>query len=345
MSREHLIQALQNARKDIEPNQDVTIGLFRPEDAQGVSLAYLETYGDSFPIEHVYDPEEVIRRNETDDQYTVVARTARGEVVGLTGFFRHAPNPDVYESGQLMVLKSYRSSHLARDLCRHAIKVQSQILELPIVFGEAVCNHPVSQRLCIQNGMFPTGLVVECMPAEVYKTEGVVGRNVSLMLLFKIDVTSPCSVCVPEEYREQIQNLYAQFGCVRTLIQSQPLSGLTDKTEFFLPNNCLARITVHKAGTDFISLIEAVEVQVDNNGPVQIYLNMGDPGLQQAVKELRSRGYFYGGLLPHWFGTDGLFMQKVPHSPAWEEIRLYGKKTLAVLELVRGDCQGNRLLG
>ncbi len=46
MSNEHLIKALTEARQEIEPGQEAEVDLFRPSDALGISLAYLETYGE-----------------------------------------------------------------------------------------------------------------------------------------------------------------------------------------------------------------------------------------------------------------------------------------------------------
>ncbi|GAU08537.1 GNAT family N-acetyltransferase [Desulfoplanes formicivorans] len=107
--------------------------------------------------------------NATNDQYTIVARTPKGEVVGLVGLFRHAPNPKVHEIGELMILKSYRNSHLAVDLSQVAGGNCPKRFGLQVLFSETVCNHRVSQRLALQQGMVPTGLELECMPAGAYK--------------------------------------------------------------------------------------------------------------------------------------------------------------------------------
>lgn len=337
MQREAVIARLREARREIEPGQEVTVGLFRPEDALGVSLAYLEVYGDAFPIEHVYDPAEVIRRNASDDQYTVVARTPRGEVVGLAGLFRHAPNPDVYEVGQLMVLRQYRVSRLGAAIIRQVIGVLSRELGVAVVFGEAVCNHPASQRLVLQNGLACAGLAVECMPAKTYAVEGGAVRNVSLLLMFAVHVSSPCAICVPAPYHGILRELCDRFGLVRDSLAPRPLAGKTEWTEFLLSGARLSRITVSRAGADFGEVAAGAE---DRAEAVQAYLNLGDPGVDEAVALLRGRGYFFGGLLPHWFGPDGLMMQKPRQEPDWDAMCLDGDMAMAMRDFVRADQKG-----
>lgn len=342
MSHEENIQRLKEAWREIEPGQDVVIDLFKPEDALGVSLCYYEVYGDSFPIEHVYDPDEVIARNSTDAQYTVVARTPKGELVGLAGLFRHAPNPGVYEAGQLMVLKSYRKSHAAKKIASRIIGELPAELGLPVIFGEAVCNHPVSQRLAHNDGLRPTGLEVECMPSGTYSKEGVKDRNVSLLLMFNVLNDEQCDVYLPEEYVEFLGEMFDTLNMSRNVLTGGELAGSTASDEFLLPDAGLARLTISKPGTDIVSVANAAHDKLGGQGLVQIFLNLGDPGAPEAVALLKEQGYCFAGLLPAWFGSDGLVMQKLPQEPEWDGICLYNKTARAILEYVRKDYESVR---
>lgn len=338
MSREKLISALREAKKDIEPGQEVEVGLFRPEDALGVALAYFEIYGDAFPLDLVYDPDELTSRNATDGQYTVVARTAKGDIVGLGGVYRNAPNPEVYEAGQLMVLKSYRNSHIAGEIGKYIMTECVRTLNIPTVFSEGVCNHPVSQRLSFREGFSPTGLEVECMPAKTYEEEGGVQRNVSLLLMFKVQTKKPETVHAPDEYREIMEHTYAELELERSFEKGGDLPAKTTQhDEFTVDESRLTRLTVRELGHDFAAVLEKTEKKYGAAGLTQLYLSLGDPGAPKAVSDLRKRGYFYGGLLPHWFGPDGLIMQKAPQEPDWDAMRLYGKKAKAIHAYVHSD--------
>lgn len=350
MGREALIRRLRESLRVIEPGQEVTIGLFRPEDALGVALAYYETYGDTFPLEHVYDPEEILRRNATDDQYTVVARTPRGEVVGLFGLFRHAPNPDVYEAGQLMVLKSYRNRHLSTEFSKIALDSLPRQLRIPVVFLEAVSNHTVSQLIALPRGLAFTGLEVECMPPGVHAKEAGATRNVSLFQMFKSLEKTSCDVYLPEAYRTFCETLYAELALPRVCCSAAALTGDTVSSPFFLQETGLLRLTVTRAGRDFDEAVSAAEVKAGPRGVMQIFLNLGDAATPQAVERLRDRGYFLAGLLPYWFGADGLLMQKVGVEPDWDAIQGADQRAAALRDLVREDFslakrRGNRPAG
>ena len=339
VGREELIRKLRASHRVIEPDQEVTIDLFRPEDALGVALAYYETYGDTFPLEHVYDPEEIIRRNATDDQYTVVARTPRGEVVGLFGLFRHAPNPGVYEAGQLMVLSSYRKRHISTEFSLVAHDRLPKQLRIPVVFLEAVSNHTVSQRIVLPRGLAFTGLEVECMPADVQAKEGNAPHNVSLFLMFKSFQNTACTVSLPEPYRAFCETLYAELALPRVFASAAALTGDTLANEFLLQETGLLRLTVTRAGRDFGEAVSAAEAKAGPRGVMQIFLNLGDAAAPRAVAVLRDRGYFLAGLLPYWFGSDGLLMQKVHLEPDWDAIQGADQKAIAIRDLVREDFE------
>ncbi len=339
MDRIQLMERLKAAWTKIASDQEIEVGLFEPGDALGVSLCYFEVYGGEFPIDHVHDPDEVIHRNAGDDQYTIVARTPRGEIVGLGGLFRHAPNPDVYEVGQLMLLKPYRRGWISSAIARHIFELLPQSLGLPVVFGEAVCNHTVSQRLTHEYGHLPTGLELECMPATAYARERSGSRNVSLLLTFDVRKDQSHDVYLPEAHGDLIVKMYGSLGLDRRIGQGNDPAGTTESDGFLLPQAGFARITVQKTGMDFQDVVAKAESSAGPGGLVQIYMNLGDPAAPGAIGKLRENGYFFGGLLPLWFGTDGLIMQKLPRPPAWDEVVLHDPAARDLAAYIRKDYE------
>lgn len=307
-------------------------------------MAYYATYGDAFPLEHVYDPGEIVRRNATDDQYTMVARTPGGEVVGLFGLFRQAPNPAVYEAGQLMVLENYRKQAVGKELCAAVLDSLPRSLGIPVVFCEAVGNHRIAQHLFNSNGLAFTGLEVECMPSRAYAKEGGASRNVSLFLMFKAFGKSSCVVHLPEAYRAFCESIYAELVVPRVVSPAQPLTGDTVASQFVLQEIGLMRLIVQHCGMDFAEVVTAAEAKTGGQGVVQIFLNLGDAAAPQAVGALRDRGYFFSGLLPFWFGSDGLGMQKVSMAPDWEAIQVCGTKAEAMRGLIHEDFERARTI-
>ncbi len=337
MGLDRLIKHLKAEKKVIETDQDAVVALFRDEDALGVSLLYYEIYGDSFPVEHVYDPAQVKLRNRTDEQHTLVARTTKGDIVGMAGLFCQAPNQKVYEAGQLMLMKSYRHTRVAAELGRSALGTLPETLGLSAVFVEAVCNHPVSQAMAHKQGLRATGLEIECMPARVYAKEGGVVRNVSLLLMFKVLKDNGVSVYLPQPYVEFMIQLYGQLGLERKNLAGEAPAGATDSDVFLLPDAGIARITVKKAGTDFNRVIQDIEARAGKQSLVQVYLNLGDHACPRAVDLLRGQGYFLGGLLPLWFESDALIMQKLPREPDWNGLHLHDREAEKMKDYIRHD--------
>ncbi|WP_187149281.1 GNAT family N-acetyltransferase [Desulforapulum autotrophicum] len=337
MELDRVIKHLKAEKRMVEPDQDAVVALFRDEDALGISLLYYEIYGDSFPVEHVYDPDQVKQRNHTDGQHTLVARTTKGDIVGMAGLFCHAPNQNVYEAGQLMLMKSYRHTRVAAKINQSILEKLPETLGVSAIFVEAVCNHPVSQAMAHKQGLHATGLEIECMPARVYSKEGGVVRNVSLLLMFKVFKDNGASVYLPQPYAEFMTRLYGQLGLERKNLAGEALAGTTDSDDFLLPNAGIARITIKKAGNDFNRVIQDLEARAGKQSLVQVYLNLGDHACPRAVDLLREKGYFWGGLLPLWFQSDGLIMQKLPGEPDWEGLHLHNKEAEAMLGFLRSD--------
>ena len=78
---------------DTKNNDRPVVDLFRPEDAPAIVRCYREIYGENFPMTYVYDAGKVVEHNQGEDHYTVVGRLPDGDIAGIVGLFRSAPNP------------------------------------------------------------------------------------------------------------------------------------------------------------------------------------------------------------------------------------------------------------
>lgn len=339
MRREELFERLEQAFSPIEPGQEVEIGLFRPEDGLGLSLLYYSIYGRGFPLDLVYDPEEFVRRNQSEGQYTVVARTPRGEIVGSVGMFHGGADPDVYDFGQLNVLEGYRRSHLALELSRYILHKVAIDVGVQVLYCEGVCNHAVSQRLAIQEGFMATGLEVECMPASAYQDQGAPVANVSLLLMFLLRSKRGGLCHLPARYQDVVAEISTTLGMDCQFSEEGRMTGTTESSVFTIDEGNLVRLTVPHAGEDFVEVVTQTTDLASGRGVMQVYLNLGDAGAVEAANLLRGQGFFYGGFLPAWFGDSGLVLQKVWNTPDWEAIKLYGKRAKTLRDYIRDDCE------
>jgi GNAT superfamily N-acetyltransferase len=331
--------------------QSWVVDAFRPEDAESVVALYYEIYGDQYPVKAVYDPQELIRQS-AGDAYRVVARTETGEVVGHLALYRSSPpNTNLYEQGQLMVRKDYRRTNIVAEIAAYSMEVLPARYGLEQLWGEAVCNHLVTQQLCARAGFYATALEVDLMPAEAYakafsRPSDDTGR-VATLVVFWTFKAKPQRIYLPEVYEDTLRQLYAvhDFGHSFTRSQAGLAAGISTrgKTDIFSGPG-VARVTLFEAGEDFPAYLQKTEQQARAEGAVvfQVYYPLSQPCVGAVVDVLRSNGYFLGGFLPRWYDDDGLLMQKVLSEPNFAGIHLYTKHAKAILEIIKQDWLSTR---
>ena len=323
--------------------EEFEVGLFRPEDAEGIVSLFRSVYGEGYPIRMFYDPAAIAAANTAGDYYSIVARTAAGRVGGVVHLFRSAPNPDIYESGAGLVRKEYRQLGLTHRLLRFQIEDWAPGREnVHAIYGEAVCNHPYMQKSVVEFAFIATALEVALMPAEAYSTEKSAPGRVASLFMAKTYRPQPHAVYIPAIYERELKSLYARLDDGRTLIPAdapayeEPVSAI-DMTLFDFAQ--VARMAVSAIGADFPERMQALEAEAGGKNALvlQAWLPLNTAAIGPAVDCLRSRGYFFGGMLPQWFRHDGLLMQKLCCPPDFENIHLYEEQSKQVLDMVKED--------
>jgi hypothetical protein len=103
----------------------------------------------------------------------------------------------------------------------------------------------------------------------------------------------------------------------------------------------VARVAVEAAGTDLDAAVALEERRLAAQGVtvVQMWLRLDCRWVGWAADRLRGKGYFIGGLLPRWFDTDGLLMQKIMARPCWEDMRIAFDRGSEIVRLAREDWE------
>ncbi len=186
---------------EIEPGQEWSVDRMTQEDAPKVASLFLSVYGADYPIKKFIDPELLIAENKSGKTISSVARTARGDVVGHNAIFYSAPSQVIYESGAGLVHHDYRGGRgIFTEMVSHGETIIQEQTEASALFGEPVCNHVFSQRLCHGLGWISMAMEVDLMPAAVY-SDGATGR-VSTLLDFKTLRPRPHRVFLPAVYED-----------------------------------------------------------------------------------------------------------------------------------------------
>lgn len=329
---------------DCRINKDILIAdFFKPSDAEGVKKLFTEVYGDKYPAKIVYHPDRLIAAFEHREQIPIVVRTSDNRVVGYSSLFRAAPDKGVYEKGNGAVLPAFRNAGVIGMIFEYVREALPGIRDLNVLFGEPVCNHIYIQKAALAKLPFvETALGVDLMPAEAYEQEKSASGRVSTVFMFITSVPRPHTIYVPQAYEDNLRYIYEGLDDTRSFSRSGgdlPLSQptLIDVQVFDFAR--AARLTVHEAGADLETAFPSEEEHLVNRNVqvIQVPLKLSWPWIGRVVDFLKSRGYFFGGILPQWFGEDGLLMQKILLQPNWEGIHVFSDRAKKILELVKAD--------
>jgi hypothetical protein len=320
-----------------------TVGSFHPEDAEGIVRLFRAVYGEGYPIRLFYDPAAVTAANREGRYHSVCARTASGELIGVTHLYLSAPCKSLYESGVGLVRKEYRNSGANKGLLgfmyNEFVPRNPHIEEL---FGEAVCNHPYMQKAIETFNFVETAIEVALMPAEAYTQEKSAQGRVATLNAFRCYKPKPHRIFLPLAYERELRGIYDRLDDTRDMVVSEgEIPGATptraDLTVFDFSR--VARIAVPETGDDFRGRLSDLEGEALTKNTVvfQVWLNLTDPRVGAAVDILRERGYFFGGPLPRWFDGDGLLMQKLLCPPDFEGIVLVSDFAKQLLDFIKED--------
>ena len=324
-----------------------TMDRFRPQDAAGVVALYRAVYGENYPVKAVYDPQALIHQEDTGEARRVVARTAAGDVIGHTAFYRSSPPfAGIYEYGQLMIRHDWRQSTVASELFSFGMTEIPSRYGTEAIWGEAVCNHLFTQQFTAWNNFIETGLEVGLMRGESYnkalREESDDRERVSSLLVFRLFKQRSQKLFLPKVYEAALRFIYEADHSGHDFYPAErPLAAdaETRATLQSFPGAGVARFSFDELGGDFESRLAYLDSEASSTGAVvtQALLRLTDPCVGAAVDILRRRGYCFGGALPRWFDDDGLMMQKIRPPMDFDKIYVYTKRARWIKEFVKQD--------
>ncbi|MBN2125468.1 MAG: hypothetical protein JW821_14315 [Deltaproteobacteria bacterium] len=331
--------------REIEPGQDWEVDLFRPEDARGVTDLFLSVYGRGYPIRTYIEPERLIEENAAGRVISSVARTPKGDIVGHNALFHSAPYRGIWESGAGVVHRDYRGGKgIFTRLVAHGKEVGPGTFDVEGIYGESVCNHVFSQKLCHGLGLVTHAVEADLMPATAYTREKSAPGRVSSLLEFITLKPRPHRVHLPAPYEEVLRFIYEGTDDRRELRVSEQTCPARSRTRMetqYFDFARVARIALWEIGADLAEALDREENSLRHRGAsvIQAWINLSQPWAGEAAETLRDRAYFLGGVLPRWFDADGLLMQKIFHRPHWEDMQIHYDRARRIVEIARQDWQ------
>ncbi len=319
-----------------------------------VATVFRSVYGEDFHVRDVYDPELLWSKIQTGQIVSALAFRADGQPAGYISLFRNAPNPRLWETGNIVIVPGNPDTDLSLRLFRYYEElISSRAAEMDGFFTEAVCSHYFTQKSGAETGLVDCGLELDQLDGSSFKdgkSNKAGSARVSCVLSFKetIDRTGP--VYVPVRY-EAILRRIADRLRPRELLLSKtgmPVHGTSTPEERYYPASRTWKLSFRDMGSDWTAVVEDIVRRARQRDVIslQVTVNMALPSVGTAVEVLRGNGFFFGGMVPLWFGTDGLLMQQLlADEPHYAGMKLYTPLAKELLEYIKIDRQTVREQG
>lgn len=316
--------------------------------ADAVPAVFRSIYGDEFPMKYVYHADRIMAEIDAGRLDSSLAFDAAGEPVGYVAIYKNAPNPRLWEGGNLLVIPGKGYDSLAWRLLQHYKDPEN----LPDsgsdgLFGEAVCHHFFTQVGCAKLDFADCALSLDQLNGASFREHAPKTERVACLLQF-YEQSDPSGAChLPGQYYDILSTLSEQLR-PRTLLPGSaplPATGITSRSDRYYADAAMWRVEVSAIGGDWGAFLDGLleEARRRNVVSLQVVLSAAMPCATAAVAEMRRRGFFLGGLFPRWFGDDAVMMQQVlGREPDYDGIRLYTRIAKSLLEFIRADREAVR---
>jgi hypothetical protein len=340
-------QSVQTLLKARPPAASYEVGDFTAKDAPGVVQLFRDAFGDAYPLAMMTDAAQLIRENRAGRALSTVARSSKGEVAGHAAFYQSAPCDRLLEWGALLISPAPGvPEDLASRILDHGIERASRSSRILGVFAETMAHLPELQAAFLRRGLKPTALAVDSTPAPIPEEEPDEDPGpdrVSTVLAFRcFQPGDHQTVYLPYLYRNEMQTLYEGFEAERTFVWAKKPGYQGEQTRARLvvfADAGVGRIVADRMGADFEMVLARLQAQALEKRLVviQLWLPLNTPDTVAAIEAARFDGYFLGGLLPNWFRTDAILLQRVLGAPDWNWNQMPDAAGKLLAELVRDD--------
>lgn len=327
-------------------NETIHYRAIEGNDAPALQSLVQRCYGDSYFDALYFDANELRNAIDKKQLRSCIALNDDGEIIAHLGM-RHALGSMTSDSSLAIVDPAYRAKGLLIEtgvrLCQTCID-----MGLSGIFGTAVTVHTYTQQSNLKGGAAVTGIYLNYIPAGTcfLEVEQAISEHPtpSVLMLSSL-ATHPDRDCyMPEQYRVQIQQAFDDCKMHRQLLANDtiPLTESVFKVSY-KPRQKVCYFWIDEVGADLCERIisEIKLLDSDAINAFYIHLPLDQKGLDMCIEDLRSAGFFYGGILPESSQRDWLILQTITGTePDWSAVKLSGERSKGLLDFILADRKG-----
>ncbi|MDP2849238.1 MAG: hypothetical protein Q8O35_13780 [Humidesulfovibrio sp.] len=311
--------------------------------AAGAANVFRAIYGESFPMRYVYHADQLMAEIEGGRLCAALAFDQGQEAIGYASVYRNAPNPLLWEGGNLVLIPGRGDDRLGWSLMEY-FKQPGKLPGPPPdgYYSESVCHHYFTQVGCAKLGFHDCAIELDQLDGASFAEHRPSTDRVACVLQFYEQTGQPEPVCLPHRYADLLQRLAQPLQPRKFLTSSLPLpeGGATASTSSYYESSRTWKLSVNEVGADWGSWLDKLLAEAHQRRVVslQVVVSMAVPCIGAAVEAMRERGFSLGGLFPRWFGADGIMLQQVlGKEPDYEGIKLYSQTARGLLGFIRDD--------
>lgn len=310
---------------------------------------FRSVYGAAYVDPAVYQPEALLQKISQGKLMAVLALDPGGRPAGYAALGAEAPNPFLWEEKGLVVVPEYNKTDVATSLISYWGEMSAWPTAAVGVFGSPVCHHYFSQVFCAKSGWVASTIQLDLFDAAIFRDRPAGLTRVSCVQFFTPMPPASSPAYWPREYSEILAVIARARQEPTGRIATEPLPAImpTSLQANALVSSQNLRVNVLHIGGDWPEIVRNLlsEARAQQLVSMQVWLDTACPWIGEAVRVLRSHGFFLGGLAPRWFGSDGLLMQKVNADTRYDLFKLYSAPAKELFEFIRVDREAVRCGG
>lgn len=305
-------KALHNERTN--ETVEFTMRPFAPGDEWGMIECIRDEYGDSYFKREFYDPAKFLEK-ATGEHYVYFVAEADTKIVGMEIFALFTEYGDDYiEPASQIIKRSYRGYGLAAELVAYTFPL-AKAMQPKALFVHAVTFHRITQWVCGEQGMIPTGFRLgSFLTEEMHNSypKGNCPKHSEGIMILPVKKQAAGKVYLPTELSAYAKRCYEQLGMTVTLCDREMelprTPALLDIHTDELQRTVIVRVL--QSGADL-----GTQIRVIMNSHKQPYWTYqitvsADCGYAIAeYKQLRELGFFFTGIKAACGEKEQFYMQ------------------------------------
>lgn len=290
--------------------------LLAPQETHRLVDLVRACYGDSYPSDMLYDPLALGQAIEQNRLVSAVAVCGDGSLAGHLGTYFETAGADTADGITGIVLPRMRKQGVLDHLSGVMLPAYQRHALLGLQLY-AVTTHVISQRMSLENGAIPTGVLLSDYPARM-DARGIDSADMgdskpALVMFFPFQSLPSRVVSVPACYTAVIDRIYGFGALARTVVVDEATlapGSICDGAVLKDRRKCLQRLYLYQLGSDWRRYCDAHLTMARCGDVGAWYIDVPLlPGCGEVIEGLRREGWFFGGLILERRKTDYLRMQ------------------------------------